>query len=340
VDGTVSATDMAISSGTAGYMPYFNVNKQLKITGLYYDAANGRYGFGTGATVPSTVTAQNDGLTAPDNTKGILLYNSTAAQSAYTPISPAIRFRANVFETGGGASSIPADYRIYLNKVSIFGFLDNSGLMFDCNINSASPITLMYLQHKGLAGLFTSTPKAMWDIYDTTGLAGNAHMVCTGLGIAHGMTTYAPTTAFFQALNRTTGSGAAAGGVLLRGLSTSYADTTAFQIDAFAGNTDYTSVPVMIINSAKKSGTGVGALGATEILAQFQNNFVGKLTLYGNGNLTAVGALTATGAFGCNGMAAQTAYVLGAAAIDLPSVIVLANNLRTMAINMGAGVAA
>lgn len=47
--------------------------------------------------------------------------------------------------------------------------------------------------------------------------------------------------------------------------------------------------------------------------------------------------LTATGAFGCNGKAAQTSFTLGAAASDLPSVITLANNLRSMAINNGTG---
>lgn len=42
-------------------------------------------------------------------------------------------------------------------------------------------------------------------------------------------------------------------------------------------------------------------------------------------------------AFGCNGAAPQTAFALGGAAVDLPTVIALANNLRTMAINNGIG---
>ena len=53
---------------------------------------------------------------------------------------------------------------------------------------------------------------------------------------------------------------------------------------------------------------------------------------------TIVGStVTATGAFGCNGAAAQTAYALGGAATDLATVIVLANNLRTMSRNNGTG---
>ena len=49
------------------------------------------------------------------------------------------------------------------------------------------------------------------------------------------------------------------------------------------------------------------------------------------------GAMRAFGAFGCNAKAAQTPYALGAAATDLATVIALANNLRTMAINNGMG---
>lgn len=47
--------------------------------------------------------------------------------------------------------------------------------------------------------------------------------------------------------------------------------------------------------------------------------------------------MAVTVGFGCNGKAAQTSLALGAAAVDLPTVIVLANNLRTMSINNGMG---
>lgn len=49
------------------------------------------------------------------------------------------------------------------------------------------------------------------------------------------------------------------------------------------------------------------------------------------------GTMTVAGAFGCNTKAAQTAFSLGAASTDLATVIALANNLRTMAINNGMG---
>lgn len=51
---------------------------------------------------------------------------------------------------------------------------------------------------------------------------------------------------------------------------------------------------------------------------------------------TTTSAQIGTG-FGCNGKTPQTAFALGAAATDLPTVITLANNLRTMSINNGIG---
>ena len=47
--------------------------------------------------------------------------------------------------------------------------------------------------------------------------------------------------------------------------------------------------------------------------------------------------VTATGAFGCNGKTAQTSAALAAAATDLPTVIALANSIRTALINNGIG---
>jgi hypothetical protein len=52
--------------------------------------------------------------------------------------------------------------------------------------------------------------------------------------------------------------------------------------------------------------------------------------------VTVLGLQVAAG-FGCNGAAVQTPFALGAASTDLASVITLANNLRTMAINNGMG---
>jgi hypothetical protein len=53
--------------------------------------------------------------------------------------------------------------------------------------------------------------------------------------------------------------------------------------------------------------------------------------------LDTLGNLKVSGGFGCNTKPPQGAFVLGAAATDLPTVITLANNLRTMALNNGIG---
>lgn len=54
-------------------------------------------------------------------------------------------------------------------------------------------------------------------------------------------------------------------------------------------------------------------------------------------NRGAFTTLTASAQFGCNGKSAQASVALGAAATDLPTVIALANNIRTALINNGIG---
>ena len=51
--------------------------------------------------------------------------------------------------------------------------------------------------------------------------------------------------------------------------------------------------------------------------------------------LSAAQGLTVVGAFGCNAAAAQAAYAVGNAATDLPTVVALANLLRTALLNNG-----
>lgn len=63
----------------------------------------------------------------------------------------------------------------------------------------------------------------------------------------------------------------------------------------------------------------------------------GAQTLAVQGRLSVSDYLAVTGAFGANGATPRTKHTLGAAATDLASVIALANNLRTMAINNGMG---
>ncbi len=62
-----------------------------------------------------------------------------------------------------------------------------------------------------------------------------------------------------------------------------------------------------------------------------------RFKIDGTGLAKVTGSFQVTTGFGCNGKTAQTAFALGAAATDLPTVITLANNLRTMSINNGIG---
>lgn len=67
---------------------------------------------------------------------------------------------------------------------------------------------------------------------------------------------------------------------------------------------------------------------------------IGGVSFDGSASITvesATGSFTVGTGFGCNSKTAQTAFALGAAATDLPTVIALANKLRTMSINNGTG---
>lgn len=64
---------------------------------------------------------------------------------------------------------------------------------------------------------------------------------------------------------------------------------------------------------------------------------VGGEQLQVSGTTKIYGDLSCNGAFGCNGKAAQTSVALGFAAGDLPTVIVLANNMRAALIANGIG---
>lgn len=79
--------------------------------------------------------------------------------------------------------------------------------------------------------------------------------------------------------------------------------------------------------------TAVRAFSAAAGAGIFFQNSAGTVTW----SFITVLGLTVTAGFGCNGKTPQTAFALGAAATDLATVITLANNLRTMAINNGMG---
>ncbi len=78
----------------------------------------------------------------------------------------------------------------------------------------------------------------------------------------------------------------------------------------------------------------------------FTARTIGGVSFNGSANITVTSAtgnfsvgndLTVSGAFGCNGASIQGSQSLGSAATDLPTVITLANNIRTALINNGIG---
>ena len=84
------------------------------------------------------------------------------------------------------------------------------------------------------------------------------------------------------------------------------------------------------------SGSSLLAARRDHVHAMPSASDVGALSSSGG---TLSGNLVVTGNFGCNGQSAQGAYSLGAAATDLPSVVALANSIRSALIAVGIGVA-
>lgn len=85
---------------------------------------------------------------------------------------------------------------------------------------------------------------------------------------------------------------------------------------------------------------GDGATTPSKYIRSKGGNFEWVDSGYANviATLSDAGGLSVKAGFGCNTKTPQAAFALGAAATDLATVIVLANNLRTMAINNGQGV--
>lgn len=80
--------------------------------------------------------------------------------------------------------------------------------------------------------------------------------------------------------------------------------------------------------------TSVGAATIGGLMTAASGLFTGNATVGGvlsvTGNLGVGGNATIVGRFGCNGSASQPRYPIGAAATDLPSVVILANNMRIL----------
>ncbi|MCX6753809.1 MAG: hypothetical protein NTV03_02005, partial [Candidatus Nomurabacteria bacterium] len=133
----------------------------------------------------------------------------------------------------------------------------------------------MSINNSGNVGIGTTAPTGKLDVRD--GIS-----ILSGASIAHGITTFAPTTAYgqFQAAHWTNG------GLMIEGFSAN-ASTLGLGLYGFIGSNDPTdTIPAVILYGAKKSsGTSSVALGALETVLQVQNDGTPQLTVLGSGNV-------------------------------------------------------
>jgi hypothetical protein len=105
----------------------------------------------------------------------------------------------------------------------------------------------------------------------------------SGVGVAHGMTNFAPTDVYAQLLEN----GAGAGGLKIRGFSDN--DSSAFQLVGLIGSAAPTVAPIKLFG-AKANGVSAQNLAAGELVFEVYNNGTSLVSLYGNGELILHGA--------------------------------------------------
>jgi hypothetical protein len=124
-------------------------------------------------------------------------------------------------------------------------------------------------------------------------------------------------------------------------------------VDIIAGTTDSSTSRIIMYGSAVTTTSihmivdaGPGA-GAIDIDGGFNTGTDVPIRVTTRNTITLLGRpviidgdATVTGAFGCNGALARTAYAVGVDATDLTSALILVNNLKTALVNNGIAVTA
>jgi hypothetical protein len=105
-------------------------------------------------------------------------------------------------------------------------------------------------------------------------------------GLAHGMTTLAPTTCWGFLNMKSVGSGGASGGLLLRGLG------SGMLLEGYTTDVSSYGAPMQLMG-AKNSGTGAQALSSTEKVLSILNYTTEIISSLGNGNTVVLGTLKA-----------------------------------------------
>lgn len=134
----------------------------------------------------------------------------------------------------------------------------------------------------GNFGVGQTSPTYKLDVSGTgrfTSAALNAVQI-TNTGVAHGMTGWAPTNTVASL-----GSYDSSGNFAIMGFSSS-ASQSGLSIFGFIGVTNpTTTVPAILLNAGKKSGTAQQALASTETTFQFTNAGTAQMTILGSGNV-------------------------------------------------------
>jgi len=127
--------------------------------------------------------------TTPDDAKGILLYNSTAAAAGAQQISPAIRWRGQGWKTNSTAASQQVAFRAWVLPAQ--GAANPYGIWkLQASINEGSYSDVMTVSSAGLASVTTLTVSSTFNVIGAVGAVGLAYTDIAGnlqgLGWARG----------------------------------------------------------------------------------------------------------------------------------------------------------
>jgi hypothetical protein len=144
------------------------------------------------------------------------------------------------------------------------------------------------------------------DLLSDWKISGTRNLNIVGAGVNHGMTTLATTDTYGAIRNLSP----TAGGIDWEGYSD--IDATATRVLGIIGSTTPTQ-PVVAFFAAKKNGTGLQALAASDLGFQFQNAGTPIANLYGSSGMNVIGGLSV----GYSGVPAAAKLYVGGANFNL-----------------------